>query len=124
MISWTAAHKAPLSIEFPRQEYWSGLPFPTPGDFPNPGNELVSSLSPALAGRFFTPASPGKPSNTVDCFSELDNFKSEVCQAYIQVVQWSHIVDLKSYEKCDPLYSKEHSVGICSLASAMHFALF
>ena len=47
----TAAHQAPLSIEFPRQEYWSGLPFPTPGDLPDPGMEQAFL---ALAGRFFT----------------------------------------------------------------------
>ena len=34
---WTVAHQAPLSMEFSRQEYWSGLPFPTPGDLPDPG---------------------------------------------------------------------------------------
>ena len=100
------------------------MPLPIPGDLPYPEIKPASLESPALTGEFFTTEPSGKPSNTVDCFSELDNFKSEVCQAYIQVVQWSHIVDLKSYEKCDPLYSKEHSVGICSLASAMHFALF
>ena len=46
---------------FPRQEYWSGLPFPTPGDLPNPGIEPVSPKAPALAGRFFTTEPPGKP---------------------------------------------------------------
>ena len=39
MISWTVAHQAPLSMEFSRQEYWSGVPFPSPGDLPDPGNE-------------------------------------------------------------------------------------
>ena len=39
---WTVAHQAPLSMGFPRQEYWSGLPFPSPGDLPNPGIELGS----------------------------------------------------------------------------------
>ena len=39
---------------FPRQEYWSGLPFPSPGDLPDPGIESVSHMSPALAGRFST----------------------------------------------------------------------
>ena len=39
---WTVAHQAPLSIEFSRQEYWSGLPFPPPGDRPNPGIEFES----------------------------------------------------------------------------------
>ena len=51
---WTVAHQAPLSMEFPRQEYWSGLLFPIPGDLPDPGIEFMSSASPALAGRFFT----------------------------------------------------------------------
>ena len=37
---WTVARQAPLSLGFPRQEYWSGLPFPSPGDLPNPGLEL------------------------------------------------------------------------------------
>jgi len=41
-------------MEFSRQEYYSGLPFLTPGDFPNPGTEDASLMSPALAGRFFT----------------------------------------------------------------------
>ena len=41
-------------MEFSRQEYWSGLPFPTPGDLPNPGIEPASLVSPALAGEFFT----------------------------------------------------------------------
>jgi len=36
-MPWTVAHQAPLAIEFSREEYWSGLPFPFPGDFPNPG---------------------------------------------------------------------------------------
>ena len=43
MIPWTVASQAPLSMEFSKQEYWSGLPIPFPGDFPNPGNELKSS---------------------------------------------------------------------------------
>ena len=41
-------------MEFSRQEYWSGLPFPSPGDLPNPGLKLESLMSPALAGGFFT----------------------------------------------------------------------
>ena len=46
--SWTLARQAPLSMGFPRQEYWSGLPFPSPGDLPHPGIELVSLVAPAL----------------------------------------------------------------------------
>ena len=56
----TIACRIPLSREFSRQEYWSGLPFPTPGNLPGPEIKLVS---PALAGEFFTTESPGKPSN-------------------------------------------------------------
>ena len=56
---WTTAHLAPLSMGFSRQEYWSGLPCPLPGDLPDPETE---STSPALAGGFFTPEPPGKPS--------------------------------------------------------------
>ena len=51
---WTIALHDPLSMRFSGQEYWSGLPCPHPGDLPNPGIELASLMSPALAGRFFT----------------------------------------------------------------------
>ena len=51
---WTIAHQAPLSVGFSRQEYLSGLPFPSPGDLPNPGMEPTSPASPALADGSFT----------------------------------------------------------------------
>ena len=50
---WTVGCQAPLSMGFSRQEYWSGLPCPPPGDLPNPGTEPMSLMSPALAGGFF-----------------------------------------------------------------------
>ena len=55
---WTVARQSPLSMEFSRQEYWSGLPFPSPGDLPNPG---IKPGSPALVGVFFTTEPPRKP---------------------------------------------------------------
>ena len=58
---WTLACQAPLSMEFSRQEYWNGLPFPSPGAFPDPGIKPVSPVSLALASVFFTPAPPRKP---------------------------------------------------------------
>ena len=58
VIPWTVAHQAPLSMEFPRQEYWSGLPFPPPGDLSNPGIEPVS---PALQEDFSPAELSGKP---------------------------------------------------------------
>ena len=57
----TVAHQALLSMKFSRQEYWSGLPFPPPGDLPHPGMEPTSLVSPVLAGGFFTTEPPGKP---------------------------------------------------------------
>ena len=62
VIPWTIVHKAPLSMELCRQEYWSGLPFPPPGDLPDPGTEPMSLVSLALAGGLFTTEPPGKPS--------------------------------------------------------------
>ena len=55
---WTVAHQAPLSMEFFRQEYWSGLPFPSPRDLPNPG---IEPSFPTLVGCFCTTEPPGKP---------------------------------------------------------------
>ena len=54
---WTVAHQAPLSLRFPRQEYWSRLPFPSSGTLPDSGIKTVS----CLAGRFFTTGPPEKP---------------------------------------------------------------
>ena len=51
---WIVACQAPLSMGFSRQEYWSGLPSPPPGSLPYPGIEVMSLMSPALSGRFFT----------------------------------------------------------------------
>ena len=53
---WTVACQASVSIGFPRQASWSGLLFPSPGDFPNPGIKPMSPMSPALVGRFSTTA--------------------------------------------------------------------
>ena len=54
---WTVALQAPLSMGFPRQEYWNGLPFSSQRDLPDPG---IESVSPELAGSFFTTEPPGK----------------------------------------------------------------
>ena len=58
LTPWTGSHQTPLTIEFSRQEYWSGLPFPPAGDLPNPG---VNPMSPSLAGKYLTTEPPGKP---------------------------------------------------------------
>ena len=76
---WTVAHEAPLSVGFSRQEYWSGLPCPPPGDLPYPGIEPVSFTSPALAGGFFTtsatweaPLKPHTKCNSAICYFLLN----------------------------------------------------
>ena len=59
---WTVAHQDLLSLGFPRREYWSRMPFPAPGDLPDPGIELTSPASiSCIAGRFFSTEPPGKP---------------------------------------------------------------
>ena len=64
---WTVAGQPPESLGFPRQEYCSGVPFPSPGDLPDPGMEPAS---PALAGKFLTIEPPEKPKKV---FSETQN---------------------------------------------------
>ena len=59
--SWALAGQAPLSMGFPKQEYWSGLPFPPPEDLLDPGLEPMSPVSPASAGGFFTAEPFEKP---------------------------------------------------------------
>ena len=59
VFSRVRAHQTPLSVGFSRQEYWGGLPFPTPGDLPNPG--IASLAFRALVGEFSTAVTPGKP---------------------------------------------------------------
>ena len=65
MTPWTVDDQAPLSMGFSGQEYRNRLPFPSPGDLPNPETELGSPVSPALAGRFFTTEPLGKPPNFI-----------------------------------------------------------
>ena len=61
---WTVAYQAPLSMEFSRQEHWSGLPFPSPGDLPHPG---IEPGSPALQADALPSEPPGKPIKDDNC---------------------------------------------------------
>ena len=81
---WTAVHQAPLSMGFPRQEYWIRLPFPSPGHFPHPGLE---PSPPALADRFFTVEPPGKPRDTYG-------------DRYIYIYIYNFAVHLKLTQHC------------------------
>ena len=74
---WIVYHQAPLSMGFPRQEYWNGWPFPSPGDLPDPGVEL---MSPALAGKFFTIEPPGKAAVAILLvIDQIQDFLTGVC---------------------------------------------
>ena len=68
--------QVPLSMGFPRQEYWSRLPFPPPGDLPVPG---IEPTYPALTGRFFATEPPGKPSSAKQdsLFKDLDQINTD-----------------------------------------------
>ena len=76
---WTVAHQAPLSMGFSRQEYWSGLPFPSPGYLPGPG---IEPRSPALQADALTSEPLGKP-----------------CKDYDYSLKWSNRQEIKHYEE-------------------------
>ena len=76
---WTVAHQAPLSMGFSRQEYYSGLTFPSPGDLPDPGIKPEPPASTALAGRFFTSEPPRKINRIVGVsyeYSQIRKFRA------------------------------------------------
>ena len=70
---WTVSRQDPLSMGFIRLEYWSGLPFPTPDNLPDPGFEPASLVPPALEGVFFTNALPEKP-----IYGSINSLKGEM----------------------------------------------
>ena len=67
MTVWTVAHQAPLSVGFPRQESWSGLPFPPPGGLPNPGKKKSNSVS-CTRGEVFNAVSPHPRTSSEHCY--------------------------------------------------------
>ena len=86
---WTVARQAPLSIGFLRQEYWSVLPFPSPGDILNPG---IEPRSPAFAGGFFTTEPPGKHlhihrNGLIKCFRDDFSLKVRVMLKDLMKIQ-------------------------------------
>ena len=96
---WTVALQALLSMEFYRQEYWSGLPFSSAGDLPNPEIEPASLVSPALAGRFFTTEPPGKPILYLIYFTYFSYWLFCLVKAAIFACIF-HLVYLLSLEQC------------------------
>ena len=68
VIPWTVTSQAPLSMGRPRQEYWSGLLFPSPGGL---SNTAIEPMSPALAGKFFTTEPPEKPAYITNIYINI-----------------------------------------------------
>ena len=99
----TIAHQAPLSMEFSRQEYWSGLPCSLPGDLSNPG---IKSMSPALAGRFFTSEPPGKPHVCTYVYSVIYIYSDIYIRIYIHIYFAIHL-RLTQYYKSNILLFKK-----------------
>ena len=86
---WTVAHQPPLSMGLSRQEHCSGLPCPSPGGLSDPGIELVSLMSPALAGGFFTSVPPGKLSSkdTKDSLLVIQNMCTKFASHHIKKIE-------------------------------------
>ena len=93
MTPWTVARQAPPSMEFSRQEYWSALPFPSPGDFPDPG---IEPRPPALQEDSLPSEPPGKPKSFLNfCKSKAKGMR-EVLHMLSTVQSLSKIPSMKS----------------------------
>ena len=80
---WTAARQALLSMGFSRQESWSGLPCPPPGDLPDSGIKPEFLISSALAGWFFTPSAPWEAHKLITLYYEVEESFSELIVTHI-----------------------------------------
>ena len=81
---WTVAHQVPLSMEFSKQESWSGLPFPTPRDLLNSGIKPATLTSPALAGGFFTTGTTWE----APCFGYQCLIRNMICNHFLPLRSW------------------------------------
>ena len=93
VIPWTVAHQAPLSMEFSRQDCWSGLPFPPPEDLPNSGTEPGSA---ALQADSLLSEPPGKPAFNIS-LTESDEHRSAQCVFQSKVTQMARWQNLSSF---------------------------
>ena len=114
--SWTVAHQGPLSMGFPRQEYWSGLPFPLLGDLLNPGIKPASLESSTLPDRFLTTMPSGKLQGS--CYSIAIRIHN--LPHFLPPAQMSkHVISYRNQMTSDDLLDltcfKEVNVGTCFL---------
>ena len=129
---WTAACQAPQSMGFSRQEHWSGLLCPPPGDYPNPGFKPASLKSLASAGRFFTTSGTWEAHMPlhlmwVSCRCHADNFKKSILTAFFLISVFIHNVHIESaywYDWINPI-SQAASYSFHSLFffACFHFFL-
>ena len=109
-IPWTVACQAPQSMDFSKQEYWSGYPLPTTGNLPDPG---IETASPPLAGGFFTTAPPGKPQD-IPTIYKIHSISSvwitNFCLVPYEIAPIHFIFDLQKWE--DP--EKQHIIWLDS----------
>ena len=110
---WTVAHRAPLSVGFPRQEYWSGLPFPSPGDLPDPGSEPVS---PAWQVDFFTLESPGKPISLIPPVHPQYNTEFVWSLSLVPGRELQKPLEFPEQQEC-PCYANEGNSAALQIAS-------
>ena len=89
VMLWTVTNQSPLSMGFSRQEYWSGLPFPSPGDLPSPGIKPTSLISPALAGRFFTTSTKKDPNDPDNHDGVITDLEPDVLECKVKWPLWS-----------------------------------
>ena len=95
-------------MEFSRQGYWSGLPYPFPGDLPNPGIKPVSLVSPALAGGFFSAVPPGKPLMVpLSPNSSVSNADCPKCEEISEILFYNGTV--KTYQQ------NNENIRVCSI---------
>ena len=101
---WTAAHQEPLPMEFSRQEYWSGLPFPPLGVLPNPGIQSASPSSPALAGRFLTTTATCEGQGSLVCCRTWGHRESDMTEWLNNnkalPMQQSFKIQIKNHPEC------------------------
>ena len=103
VIPWATACQAPLSLVFPRQQYYSGLPFPSPGDIPDPG---IKPVSPALTGKFFTTEPLGKPIDVlsyrlniyVHIWHSWAKYPNKIVYRSLLITLFDHLGDSGKYE--------------------------
>ena len=122
MSPWTVACQAPLSMGFPKQEYWNGLPFPFPGDLPNPEIEPLLLKSPELAGRFFSFTEglqtyflhkQKKKEKTVQLKQGLKDLNRHISKEYIQMAKvYKKMTTAPVIKKCTLKPQKYHLTSL------------